>query len=121
MINVEIFFCSEFESEEEESGEPKSANAGIGDWLKFPELPELPELPLPKLPIPSLFGGSSSNGKAKGPQAKLDDVVQPLTFGDNAVSCNLISSISMFEFTLFQKVHICALRAIRRYRFHQRL
>ena len=111
MINVEIFFCSEFESEEEESGEPKSANAGIGDWLKFPELPELPELPLPKLPIPSLFGGSSGNGKAKGPQAKLDDVVQPLAFGDNAVSCNLISTKNLnvefksLRIRFFIKVH----------------
>lgn len=81
---------SEFETEEV-SGEPKSADAGIGDWFKLPELPEIGIPELPKLPIPSLFGGSSK--KTDGPKAKADNVAQPLTFGDNAKSNSGASSV----------------------------
>ena len=73
-----IFLSSEFS---EDAGEPKSAEAGIGDWFKLPELPKLPS-------IPSLFGGGGR--KPDGPQAKLDEA-QPLSFGDKDVSCNFPS------------------------------
>ena len=50
-------------------GEPKSADAGLGDFLGGLKLPELPELPLPKLPefpkLPNIFGGSEEKAKAK--------------------------------------------------------